>query len=306
MVIDCGEPIAANLFAVENLQAFLEKNLQRNKPGKKIDQEPAAPSESTDDVRARNAVVPTPRASRCGHIPQSSHGGIMTPRGAMTSRATPRPTTGKSSGKASTPRINTKRSIKAGTPRMGRARAEEAAKEKKEKEAWGFKVKGGTKIKATIPMQNGRRLLESMVRRFLQKESLMARIELRRAVTGGIEMRVDPRTTIRELDQILAEEEREEVEAHLRPGVSDSSEWGMPLQGSPMKSPVGLVSPLRFDRLQNLERREEEEEDDAMAIDIPTMQVYSPSKTWLSDMEHPLQVTPTKPDCVSPTHKWEI
>jgi len=219
----------------------------------------------------------------------------------MTARTTPRPTSAKREVKASTPRINTRRSLKTGTPR---ALNKEAAHEKEVKEIWAFKCKGD-RIKVTIPMHNGRRLLESMLRRFLQKESLMARVELSRAVTGGIAMRVDARATIRELDALQAEEENDETILRMTTGVVPTSSWAMSASDvvDKVRSP-SIVSPLRFDKLE-LVGQEEDEHPDELEIDIPTMQIYSPSKNWLTEMEHPLQVTPTKPDSVSKV-SWAI
>ena len=234
-MIDCSAVIERRLMDICELHQYLETNLQNN--GKRSG--PPSPEGAASRGKASpgsSSKVPL-TSPRQGFGQETS----KTPRPASTPRqiATPRQTA-------------TPRPVK--TPRTT-SRSARHTNEKLPRVQWMFKVKG-FKIRATA---SGNRSdaewhrLQSMVRRFLQRECLLSQIQTVRSPSGGIQLQLQSGIS-HELEAIQAEEEEEEAMP---------SSWLTPRMGQARHFSPSLRVDLQLQQIQDrdLEDRDGDIED---------------------------------------------
>jgi len=241
--IDCTEAVSANLLSVKELEEFFSKALGGRKP-----------SRTSRAVASNEPQQPEPPdIIRCGAQAPRSVGGLYTPR----------------TSNASTPRKVTTGGSATSTPRRpASARGKNRKKEKNEltrkeevvAETWHFNIKGH-RIVAGVPSTanngQGQWLLESMLRRYLQRMSLLSRVELHREADGSIKLRVDSKAINRTLDELQRAETEEGSDLH-------TFEKGR----MPWRAPA-TVHPLQFDTLANLD----EEQNELLDLEATTIYV---------------------------------
>jgi len=288
--IDCGEPATAKLVDVADMQVFLSESLQPRQVVRSANSETQPPKQPASSPEM-------PPVIRCGaSTPRYGIGGLVTPRasprmlerrravhnsprqGKNSPRSTPRHAT-----KATTPRRNNKQAAKqsarATVPKSGDAEL-----------VWHF-VTVGARIDVAVPtMQacNGRRLVESMLRRYLQRQSLLSRVEMRRATSGGIVLRVDTQDALRQLEQMNAEDAND-PEGLDAPWTNS---WGSSVNVSDGSRHVPkAVNPLRLDSLQSIHD------------EVDTITVHAaPRGPWFEGALHPHEVEELPPYETTPTN----
>jgi len=244
IVIDCAEPVAAKLFDLEDLKAFFVQSLGERKSNRiaKPEEPPSPPP-----------TVVKPRIQRCGAQTPRSVGGLYTPR-----------------SYASTPRHPATSS--AATPRRPGSAKPKPKKEKEVVESWQFKV-NGKQILVGIPssLRSGQSLLESMLRRYLQRAALLGRLELQRSKGGGITLRVDSKAAHRALDELQ--------------NAEDEGVWAVDIgwaateaEASKSRRAPASVHPLQFDQLASLEEKPQKSPSQ-FEIEATTIQIR-PKPSW--------------------------
>jgi len=280
--IDCSEPVASKLIEVHKLQDYLEISLQPKQQGRGT-RTPRSEVERQTKESVPNKP-PKPSVVRCGAQVQHSIGG-MSPR--VTTPRTPRATPRAPSSKATTPR----RSVKPATPRSKASRAS-LREEAPTSSSWEFKAHG-KQLQVLVPpqAQNGRRLVESMLRRFLQRQCLLSRVEMHRAHMGGIVLKVDSQKILRELSQLQEEEEANPI-GNWEPRPERRIAHPIPSQ----------VRPLRFDALRNIEEQHQAQ------IEMLPNSFATPRGPWLQGMgtdPHEVLAPPAyRPHETSPTQTF--